>query len=953
MPKWDKARNYYADLELQPSASADEIKKQFKKLALKYHPDRNPGREAEVNPKFQIIQSAHEILTDETLRRQYDEARRSYATRYPGASGVRGNPWQDAAKAYPPPPRRQPNNPPRPATGAQRYESFASSMPRHSRPNTPKDETQFRRSNAEAWDHIRPNSSRKNTQPRPATPGRSRTSAAPARDPPRPTGAPPRTAYQKQKAEAAFGSTKKTGFTPRTPGIADEPPVTNKNYFTNRTHTNLFTEPDDETEPSHQDANASTFADPLGPFKDLFVDNRQRTPYHTPGGEKTSLFDNTPGLGRSASTRTPPRAFEMPGAFPRTRPRSSSPARSSSNDAGSEDSIKANPNINGTANRNNQTAEPKASERYNFSMPVATDIPSQTATAFPEHITRSAAARSKNSRPPAYGSQTLPTQPHSKSTAAASRLDSSCRGRAVRVDDLPSRNTDYSLSDPSSEEKQPHGSAFLLPLEEYQRRTVDRLVRNNSMANENGSRNDQRVDAKPKHISTTSTTKHETEHANSIRTSSFNFAGATDATSASAGHKTFAGSSAENINTRFVDNEILDDWEFKAGSSSAGEATAPSRPRPQSRSRPTRRQTPLSKPTTPVPIPPVQEASSTLNIGEQRFSAGAWSEQIGPQHFEPQSSNSASASPTRRAALKKAKSFKMTAGTAAVVDDGESEGWQEVHLPSTGPTAGRTSIVPDAMDIDTPPADKAEDIPEPPKVNSARKYSTEPHRADWRAGDVNGVASEAAGPTSSTNGAKEKSYQPNGVQKTAGTTQQAPFQHVGSEDSEEFRTTFADFKNIEPFADPVPSGLKSFADLRSTLPFDSRPSEQIPLDINKPSPGPLDFPPVPVAPRLPPTMAVTSIRPNNSSFRKYAQDFSAYMDKWEAFNDKVMDHFATRQKEFKQRRSRRGANWLEDGVLGYLTEIDQDLDVQKRYANACVEHRKSLAEYKEFKDRVR
>lgn len=34
MPKWDKTRNYYADLELQPTATPDEIKRQFKKLGM-------------------------------------------------------------------------------------------------------------------------------------------------------------------------------------------------------------------------------------------------------------------------------------------------------------------------------------------------------------------------------------------------------------------------------------------------------------------------------------------------------------------------------------------------------------------------------------------------------------------------------------------------------------------------------------------------------------------------------------------------------------------------------------------------------------------------------------------------------------------------------------------------------------------------------------------------------
>lgn len=46
--------DYYAELELSPDATADEIKRQYKKLALQYHPDRHPGKEAEVVPRFQV-----------------------------------------------------------------------------------------------------------------------------------------------------------------------------------------------------------------------------------------------------------------------------------------------------------------------------------------------------------------------------------------------------------------------------------------------------------------------------------------------------------------------------------------------------------------------------------------------------------------------------------------------------------------------------------------------------------------------------------------------------------------------------------------------------------------------------------------------------------------------------------------------------------------------------------
>lgn len=463
------------------------------------------------------------------------------------------------------------------------------------------------------------------------------------------------------------------------------------------------------------------------------------------------------------------------------------------------------------------------------------------------------------------------------------------------------------------------------------------------MVDESGSGNGVVMGGRRTRTSSDLKTNHYKVDVDANSASSFAFGDGPGLAKNGAGYNTFTRNSTENINTRFVDDEMEDEWQFKAGSASANEATTPSRPRPQSRNRLSRRQTPLSKTTLPNQVPEVQEAPDRLKTGANGFSAGVWNEQIGPQHFEPQSTNSTSTSPTRRTASRRSKSFKMTAGTAAVVDE-------ESESPNDEP--GPSFSVPDAMDIDTPPTEKAKGAAKPAQADSARTYFTEPHRPDWRAGDINSVTSKPSGPASSTDGARDDSSRINGHRPTVGATDHPPSKHVGSEDTEDLLATFNEFKKVEPFLEPSPKGLGSFEDLKSTLPFKSQPSEQIPLDI-KPPGGPLEFPPPPVAPRLPPTMGVAGLRPNNSSFRKYAHDFNNYMDKWEVFNSKVITHFSTRQGEFSSRRLRRGANWLEDGVRDYLTELDQDLDVQKKHLDACAEHRKRVAEYMDFRDRVR
>lgn len=64
-------RDFYEILGVSRSADQDEIKKAFRKKAMKYHPDRNPG-DAEAENKFKDIQAAYEILSDKEKRAQYD-----------------------------------------------------------------------------------------------------------------------------------------------------------------------------------------------------------------------------------------------------------------------------------------------------------------------------------------------------------------------------------------------------------------------------------------------------------------------------------------------------------------------------------------------------------------------------------------------------------------------------------------------------------------------------------------------------------------------------------------------------------------------------------------------------------------------------------------------------------------------------------------------------------------
>lgn len=70
-------RDYYKILGVDKNASKDEIKKKFRKLAKKYHPDLNPG-DAEAEKKFKEINEAYEVLSDDNKRKTYDNFGSNY-----------------------------------------------------------------------------------------------------------------------------------------------------------------------------------------------------------------------------------------------------------------------------------------------------------------------------------------------------------------------------------------------------------------------------------------------------------------------------------------------------------------------------------------------------------------------------------------------------------------------------------------------------------------------------------------------------------------------------------------------------------------------------------------------------------------------------------------------------------------------------------------------------------
>lgn len=834
-----------------------------------------------------------EVLTNNEQRQKYDSHRQGRYG-YPRASGVKGNPYADLSKNFPPPPR-PPGFPQRPpmqkrqptASTADKYAEYASYTK-----DAPSASASRRAGKADAtwkaWEGMRPQN--KATGQAAASGASSRNtsssrSASAAKPPPVPPRAPP---PQKQP-EGAFGNSTRAsrGYVPQSPS-GDEPPVSNNNYFTTRIHSNVFPATS-ATARNRRRAPSGTGPD-VESSDSTSPDPRLSTPYQTQGGEKFDPWDDTNNLGRSRSTRESNRQSYHGESGANT---AGTRHRSASNPDEPDRSPQSAQNVNGRPN-NREDAGATRNNDGDFGFAGdnkgkgTSDLYAQrflfTRTRDYEVPQRAQYSTSRAGEAEFYSKKTLNLPPE--------------------LQELLEKEYKKSLSKDKHRRADQDGlNAFELNLQDTITKLSAQKYGPGIQSGSNGANT--RYFADPQQVTQKNSTANN-------KTSNSNF----DTQFSSDQPHRFSRNSTENINTRFVAEDEATNWQFNAGSP-VGESGRPAMPRSKSGGR-VGRSPPTTSPQTQQKYFP-EPASGGISPKNASFNPEEWSEKIGPQIFEAPAVHRTSTSTSRsgRNTSRKPKPVRMTAGTAGMVDSDESSSGQEdpaKKSTASVDTAGvEGAASPNAMDIDPPAVSTG--------ANGVRNIPVTPSRPEWRAGDVGGIKVDSA---------PEVPPRPAFVPPVA-----------GSEDSEEFQAKLSDLRNVEPLAGRA-TGLDSFVDLKSNLPFPSAASGHVPTrkPVSKAHDLHLNLPLPPTAPNPPPALAVPGLKPSAVAWKKYADEFTAYVAEWHAYNVKYADHFKARMTEVKLKMS--NPSWLQskdgNGIHEYMLWVEQDREVRARWTEVSDEH---------------
>ncbi|KAI9811505.1 MAG: hypothetical protein M1832_000880 [Thelocarpon impressellum] len=1008
MAKADPRRDYYADLELSPGADVNEINKQYRKLALKFHPDRNPGKEAEYNAKFQDIKSAQEILTDPVQRAKYDaeRARLGHAYGYaPPRPAVPGRNPYTATSNYPPPPSR---TQPRPAyastasTGASRYSNFPKPAANGAAP-----EDVHARANAfRAFENM--NKASHQPSSRPASAAYRTPPKPPYREPPPAAAASARAARSGWESFGNEGAgpppgvhraqstrtSKKAGFAPATPG-GDEPAAPGASYFNAarassaarpaapRAQTTRF--PPGQTVPPPTPQRAPK-PDTLGQFKAQNADAldphspqspRVRTPYSTKGGEKT--YFSSGALGRSASTREPP---------PRKssgRHRSASPPRSRPYDQHPKPGYSTRPGSPEKSPRQRTMSDaglsPQQQQQHASGRPHSQQAPSRSRrnssssddhTAHVDRPTRDGRDRGRRKAQPrvypAYerGFQ----QPSAEDEGAPASVHHSYRVHRHSPPEPSGPSNLFPDGQPRARSRQEeHGRSS--PTYDTSgltsRFSTCHIQSPSTQAQPSGQAVPQpqsHPDAAPppRAPGLWFEWRPEKRKADGSPPSSFTFAvdDETFARTRPVSHESKS-RSAESINTRFSPAS----WDGQFTSNGADYFQAP--PTTENRARARGRVSPVKS----GPDRRAREAYGSQEHGANGVNgmngaptappapppkepippAAPVQTQFVPEYWAEKFKQHSwepppPASPSRSASLHPKRSEPRLKGSRP---QGLSKG------TSKRPTVPRPAAVSTSDDDDSPLEMAHKGRPNRPGRSKASRASSGSSSSamDIDASTPPGhpVAGTAARPIErpADDGQTPRAETTSGPSHLRPAVPPRP--RAASErrppSGEGLRVDLHGLKEVEPLASTARRGLDGLDELSSTLPFESRAAGT--LGGRGLEPRPLMLPRVPKAP--PPPATVTQ-----AGWEEYLAASKAYMVEWTAFNERMLGHFNDRQREA---RGGLTAGWMgavgegERGGFGrYMQGVEEDFRVREHWDVAWERHREAMRAFGKTREAV-
>ncbi|KAJ5126689.1 Heat shock protein DnaJ N-terminal [Penicillium atrosanguineum] len=948
MVKADVRRDYYADLGLQPSAETEDIKKQFRKLALKFHPDRNPGKEQDFIARFQAIQAANEILSDPQQRLKYDtdRLRAGYGKVYgPPKTNTTRRPVPTYANTQPPkpqPPKQPYSSRPQatskgPSAGAKRYEAHARAGPQQWKP--PQDEAQTRadafrafhgmRGNASGWRGFDPETGRAT-----ASPG---SSGSAPRQQNAPFGAQrPQSAYEffkdsarSQKPASPNSPKKRNGFAPGTAG-GDEPMARNTSAYNSSRSERPSSMYFDSAPPP-------TAKKPAAPEPAPSFTQRTGSSYATAGGEKT--FFSSSGLGHASTVRTPSGSYRTSNS--RTNP--SSP-------------------VNGESERH-RSASPKARRNRSYSVSSTTSSELNDDDDDEIHEVR----RSNAFKPKAVPKSRL--RPNQKFTDFY-RHENSSSGHG---ETLP-RFFVHPISPfqpglgirPGT--PRPGQSQPFIPRKPSRLHRAPNIVDSTADIYVHKGHNSDSA-AFPKG-------SYRPEQAQSVHpNSAFDTQNTTKPQST-----TFDGnSSGHSLHKKFSADdwrEHLENFDFLgANSTDPKSPNTQNRPRASTRtdSKPSGASTgsPGLKSFSPGPghksqrpLPSQQQVPTPF--AQAKFSADQWFEKVKDISWNAQeadkarsSSNTPPRSPKKQARSgTKVRSTPQGPSVASEADEAK-----ETINGTTPPEPSRSAPADvEAMDIDEP-AMPASAMSAKPPVGDSRSSSYPDLAA--HATQVPSPATRKAQPTSQT-------------ENTPNTETRTPLFDLGN------------LRNTAPFTNTNSGGIENLEDVHANLPFDSRAKQATttkrdikPRALNLPNP-----PKRPWAPQPTPAFAGSQhLTLPRDKWNWYVSAMSTYMHDWNKFNQRMLLHFNTRQAAIETGLSPKWISAVGDtarlqidgadddeksetrdepdegddlvpgsgkgGFSAYLRGIEEDVQVRKHWDVACELHRECILDLGRLREWIR